>query len=305
MTGFALSAAFQSGRAVAAARRMAAPGQPTPVAEPEIGTLSEPAYATVMAEMTALVGEALGKTAAEQFPEMAQARVSALNRLSEGECAGLVRRMADLATWGGLRYATHYADVVLLVHKSDPSPGVEATRAVLHNLHRAMLIKDSVYVARTLTSPIRLAALGRRYGLDERRGDKLSLTPAVSSTLWGPVAPLARTGWGLGLIGRMMWLRNRDGWTKDAQSFREWYESGVVLPAIRGQFPDYWVAVRALEVPGHVRGFGEIWLARAADARRYIARLLDGDTQASLDTPLFATQDEARAWRLAQSAAPN
>jgi len=56
-------------------------------------------------------------------------------------------RIYDLIQWGGIRYAQRYAERVRRTFLADHEKhGFAATRAVVWNLAKLMLIKDEFYV---------------------------------------------------------------------------------------------------------------------------------------------------------------
>src|SRR5262249_48024123 len=66
----------------------------------------------------------------------------------------VVIRAYDCVIWGGFDYAKRYCDhLVAFFQRDSEAMGYRATRAVVWNLAKVMLIKDEVYVAAMLTNP--------------------------------------------------------------------------------------------------------------------------------------------------------
>ena len=104
-------------------------------------------------------------------------------RLGERTARDIVWRLYDLLEYGGAHaYAGYYLDLVEKIYARDNAQfDFAATKAVIWNLHKAMVIKDEVYVAHLLTSEEKTRRDHHRYHVDEERGDKISIT-----TLTGP-----------------------------------------------------------------------------------------------------------------------
>ena len=135
--------------------------------------------------------------------------------------------------WGGLPYARQYAEQVAAVYQKDaPDRRYAATRAVVHNLARAMLIKDPVFIAELATSPEKYARDRLKYNVNRANGDRIRYRH-----LWpcririGPWTLRRQTtfhSWQLQILKRSRWLRKVvPAWGAPERAFRRRYQQHV------------------------------------------------------------------------------
>ena len=111
---------------------------------------------------------------ASELRELAAATAEKLDAVEEKLCRSLVVRIYDCMRWGGMSYAKRYADQVVSVYEKDHAEqGYAATRAVIHNLAKSMLIKDAIFVAELSTSPEKYARDRRKYNVNPANGDRI------------------------------------------------------------------------------------------------------------------------------------
>ncbi|HUS46980.1 MAG TPA: 2-oxoacid:acceptor oxidoreductase family protein, partial [Phycisphaerae bacterium] len=128
-----------------------------------------------------------GQRLADELRELAASAVGATKGLEEPLHRAFVVRLYDCMRWGGVAYARRYADNVLSVYRKDSDEfGYAATRAVIHNLANAMLIKDMVFKAELATSPDKLARDREKYNIFPANGDRI-----LYRHLWHPKLRLA------------------------------------------------------------------------------------------------------------------
>jgi len=125
----------------------------------------------------------------------------------------IVVRLYDCMRWGGMDYAGQYADAIETTYAADDAKSdYPATRAVVHNLAAAMLIKDIFYTAELATSPEKYHRDREKYDVNPANGDSISYRHLVKFTLpmgfWKPTIDLAAPSWLLKIIKRMRWIRN-------------------------------------------------------------------------------------------------
>jgi indolepyruvate ferredoxin oxidoreductase len=203
--------------------------------------------------------------------------------------AEYARRVYDLIQFEDERYARVYADAVARVQAADRAEfGFEATKAVIWNLHKVMLIKDEVYVAHLLTSEEKRRRDRARYGVDPVRGDRIDyrhLTRPQITVFGRSVAfDIVTRDWMLEIVKRMRWLRRAlPDWHRPEREFRDWYLD--LLPRFAGVVGDaaaYEAFVRVLRLPEGVTGYREIRYPKLAAARRqaevWLAGLERGET---------------------------
>ncbi len=115
-----------------------------------------------------------GQAKADRLREMGTETVEAVESLGDQAKRDLIVRMYDCMRWGGLPYARRYVDPIQRVYAGDDAAaGYPATIGVIHNLAKAMLIKDSVFIAELSTSPEKYARDRKKYNISPANGDKI------------------------------------------------------------------------------------------------------------------------------------
>ncbi len=186
--------------------------------------------------------------------EIASELANALEPLGADAQKQAVIRTYDCLRWGGLKYARRYADRLLeLVAKDVPEHDYAITRAAVHNLANAMLIKDVVYIAELASSPEKYARDREKYNVNPANGDRIRYTHYFHETI-----PLGRfelhldrpmKPWMLKILKRMKWLRKLPGWYAQKRSFLTGYEKRLDQFA-PGTPDDYARQLRMLSSPG-------------------------------------------------------
>jgi len=183
-------------------------------------------------------------------------------------------RVYDLIQFEDAHYARRYVEWVEQTHALDRADrDFAATKAVIWNLHKVMLIKDEVYVAHLLTSPEKRRRDRARYQVDPERGDSLEYRHLnrPQFTLWGrDLAWDMRTrDWMLGIVKQMRWLRRAlPDWHRPEREFRDWYTG--LLPLFSRAALDtrrYDLFLRILKLPEAVTGYRDIRYPKMAAAR--------------------------------------
>ncbi len=115
-----------------------------------------------------------GHRLADELRELTADVVGATPALHPALHRALVVRLYDCMRWGGIPYARRYADHVRSIYAKDtPDQHHAATRAVLHTLADAMLIKDAVFTAELATSPEKYARDREKYNVNPANGDRI------------------------------------------------------------------------------------------------------------------------------------
>jgi indolepyruvate ferredoxin oxidoreductase len=192
----------------------------------------------------------------------------------------LVRRLHDLVQYEGTAYAEEYLERVERVHRRDSAAHAwQATRAVVHGLADAMVIKDEVYVAHLLTCEEKYERDRRRYRVDPSRGDRLvyrHLTRPHLRLFGRDVRPDLEVGDGLlRILARGRFLRRwlASWWHVEERGFRDWY-AGLVDRFAHRDAAEYRTWVELLRLPEQVRGYRAVRAPRMAAARRRAEELL-------------------------------
>jgi len=173
-----------------------------------------------------------GRELAESLRDLAAGLIDAVGQLDEETKSALVVRLYDCIRWGGIDYARQYADAVAAVYSRDSAEeGFAASRAVVHNLASAMLIKDPVFVAELATGPEKLARDREKYNVNPANGDRITYRHLIAAEL--PLgrrkfrAELAAPSWALSGLKRMRFLRKLPGWSAGARRFLADYRQAV------------------------------------------------------------------------------
>jgi indolepyruvate ferredoxin oxidoreductase len=201
-------------------------------------------------------------------------------RLGEQTERDLVWRLYDLLEYGGVgAYASSYLDLVERTYAKDSAEwGYAATKAVIWNLHKAMIIKDEVYVAHLLTSEEKTRRDQHRYHVDPKRGDKIvyhHLNRPEFNLLGRNIRfKLSPRKWQLNLLKHLRWLRRvMPQWHRREREFRDWYIRLVANFDYedRASYDRYVKALRCVE---DVRGYREVRYPKMDEARRKAEDLL-------------------------------
>jgi len=178
-----------------------------------------------------------GQRIADALKTLAERTLEALTGLPDAVKRDLVVRLYDCLRWGGIKYARRYADALGGVYDRDSAEeGYPATRAVVHNLARAMLIKDSVFIAELATSPEKYARDRVKYDVNPANGDRITyrhLLP-IRLRIGRRTLPLdlAVRDWAFKLLKRMRWLRKIvPGWHRNERRFLQRYEAHLTAYA--------------------------------------------------------------------------
>ncbi|MDX6645898.1 MAG: indolepyruvate ferredoxin oxidoreductase [Miltoncostaeaceae bacterium] len=167
----------------------------------------------------------------------------------------LAPRLPEILVWGGPRYADRYLGALERVAAAVPALLPHA----IHNLHRAMAIKDEVFVAHLLTSERKYARDRERFGIDPARGDRLSyvhLNRPAFDLLGRHVEFDMRTrDWMLRMVRRARVLRRlMPAWHRRERAFRDWYEQEALGAVCDGRLAGA-AAEEALRLPEQVTGY--------------------------------------------------
>jgi indolepyruvate ferredoxin oxidoreductase len=191
----------------------------------------------------------------------------------------IVWRLYDLLEYGGVNAcAPLYLDLVEKVYAKDSAQfGYAATKAAIWNLHKAMVIKDEIYVAHLLTSEEKTRRDQHRYHVDAERGDQIVYhhlnRPEFNFLGRDFRFKLSPKKWQLNLLKHLRWLRRvMPAWHRREREFRDWYISLVenFHYEDRESYDRY---VKALHCVEKVRGYREVRYPKMEEARREVEGL--------------------------------
>ncbi len=175
----------------------------------------------------------------------------------------------DLIQWGGLRYAQRYARRIRRVFLTDDEQhGFAATRVVVHQLAKLMLIKDEFYVAYLLTSFEKIRRDRQRYNVNPANGDRIRYRRVFHPRFFGRQFDIRVPHWSLYLLREMRWLRHIMPWfRREDRRLLRWYEGAVDEFAFADD-SEYQRQIDLLRCVEPVRGYAEYRWPKMEDARR-------------------------------------
>ena len=174
-----------------------------------------------------------GQELAQQLRELTAEAMGRARDLEEPLKRAMVVRMYDCMRWGGMAYARRYADQVRRVYEKDRAElHHAATRAVIHNLADAMLIKDGVFLAELATCREKFSRDRDKYNVNPANGDRIVYRylwhPTVRIGPWKVDVDFAARTWMLRCLKRMKFLRKLlHGWHAAERAFLARYEGWV------------------------------------------------------------------------------
>lgn len=230
-----------------------------------------------------------GERAAQGYRQLME-QVEKDLTLSPSDYRDLAVRVSDLVWFEDVGYAKKYVDQVKTIFARDSSDfNYEATRAVIWNLAKVMLIKDEVYVAHLLTSEEKLARDRERYDVDLSRGDKIHYShinrPRFDIGKFKIEFDIRTYNWQLNIMKRMKFLRKLlPEWHRPEKEFRDWYVG--ILGRFRFQNEvQYHIWLDILKAPASVTGYRHIRHPKQDAARKKVEGLFGSFNQASSPLP--------------------
>ena len=174
-----------------------------------------------------------GQKRVDELRRIAAEAIQAVSALDEAVKRDIVVRLYDCMRWGGIDYANRYAQAVTAVYAKDaPAHNYAATRAVAHNLAKAMLIKDGPFIAELATNPEKRARDREKYNVNTANGDRISYRHLLhwKWRIGGSECDFDLTvqPWQLKIFKRMRWLRPLlPGWHRQEKDFLKRYQALV------------------------------------------------------------------------------
>lgn len=234
----------------------------------------------------ALRGERPGAVGKRRLPDTKLARIykhmvfstlRACRELDRETMRDIAVRIYDLIQWGGVRYARRYVERIRRTFLADHEEhGFAATRAVVWNLAKLMLIKDEFYVAHLLTSYEKRRRDRQRYNVNPANGDRLRYRRTFHPRFFGHQFDLRVPHWSLYVLRNLRFLRKVIPlWRHHERRFLRWYE-GIVDDFSRAGGRDYPQFVEALQTVESARGYAEIRRPKMEAARSRADHLLAG-----------------------------
>ncbi len=237
----------------------------------------------------ALRGERPGAAGRRRLPDTKLARaykhmvfttLRACRELDRETMRDIAVRIYDLIQWGGLRYARRYVLRIRRTFLADnEAHRFAATRAVVWNLAKLMLIKDEFYVAHLLTSFEKRRRDRQRYNVNPANGDRIRYRRTFHPRFFGRQIDVHAPNWSLYVLRNLRFLRRViPRWRHEERRFLAWYERLVdgfnQFEAVNADHYDAYVdTLRTVE---SVTGYAEIRQPKMEAARSKAEQLLAG-----------------------------
>lgn len=231
-----------------------------------------------------------GKRAAADFERLSHTAVRQLKHLSEAAKYDLVARIYELVNYESIAYAKRYTDLLREVYQKDSSGrNYAATRAVIRNLAKLMLIKDEPYVAWLLTRPEKIERDIAKYNIDTANGDRLKYehytSPEIPLGPWRIRLKLRTSNWQLKLVAKARWVRLLPSWHRREKDFRQWYIDLLAQMDLGGDVAyQKWMTI--LNCPEQVTGYREIRYPKMLQAQAQVQELLQAVPKRAVNADL-------------------
>jgi len=212
---------------------------------------------------------------ARAYKHMVFTTLRACRELDRETMRDIAVRIYDLIQWGGVRCARRYVQRVRQVFLADEEAhGFTATRAVVWNLAKLMLIKDEFYVAAQLTSYEKLRRDRHRYNINPANGDRLRYRRTFHPRILGRQIDIRIPHASLYLLRNLRFLRRViPFWRYRERRFLRWYE-GLVDAFIHDGGAAYGAYLEALQTAESVTGYAEVRWPKMQAARAKTDHLL-------------------------------
>jgi len=202
------------------------------------------------------------------YKHLVYTTLRACRELDKETMRDIAIRIYDLIQWGGVRYAQKYVKRVRRVFLADnPDYGFAATRAVVWNLAKLMLIKDEFYVAHLLTSFEKRRRDRQRYNVNPANGDRIRYRRTFYPRFFGRRVRIRLPHWSLYIIRELRFLRHVMPWYhRQDRRFLSWYVQLVddFAYADEAEYRRYVEMLRCVE---DVSGYREVRLPKMEAAR--------------------------------------
>lgn len=212
---------------------------------------------------------------ARAYKHMTYTTLRACRELDRQTMREIAVRIYDLIQWGGVRYAQRYVDRVRRTFLADQERfGFRATKAVVWNLAKLMLIKDEFYVPHLLTSYEKLRRDRQRYNVNPANGDRIKYRRTFHPRFFGVKVDIHVPHWTLYIMRNLRFLRGvMPFYRRQERQLLAWYEQIVDSIELSNE-ATYPLWVEVLESVRDVNGYAEIRTPRMTSARSRAEQLM-------------------------------
>ena len=212
---------------------------------------------------------------ARTYKHLAFTTLRACRELDRETMDDIAVRIYDLIQWGGVRYARRYVERIRRTFLADREEnGFAATRAVVWNRARLMLIKDEFYVAHLLTSYEKLRRDRQRYNVNPANGDRIKYRRTFHPRLFGRKFDVRVPHWSLYILRSFKFMRHViPFYRREERQFLAWYEH--VVDSLQLTNPaTYPLWVDLLQSVRDVNGYAEYRTPRMQAARARVDQIM-------------------------------
>ncbi len=195
---------------------------------------------------------------ARGYKHLVYTTLRACRELDRETMRDIAVRIYDLIQWGGLRYARRYARQIRRVFLADHEKyGFAATRVVVAQLAKLMLVKDEFYVAHLLTSFEKIRRDRQRYNVNPANGDRIRYRRTFHPRFFGKQIDVRIPHWALYVVRELRWLRYvMPGFHRQDRRMLRWYER-IVAEFAYANDAEYQRQFDLLSCVEPVRGYAE------------------------------------------------
>ena len=195
----------------------------------------------------------------------------------------LAVRIYDLILYQNVKYADEYIQAVQEVYGRDKAErGYAATRAVIWNLAKLMIIKDVFYVSYLLTRYEKLKRDRQRYQVNVAGGDKIRYQRTFHPRIFGYRVDIRLPNIGNRVFARLKLMRVLTQRSRQEERvFLGWYR-GLVAGFGKDRRLSYEQEVAILEAVESVRGYAEIRSEAMAEAKAKVESITVGSAQKAI-----------------------
>ncbi|MBI4578937.1 MAG: 2-oxoacid:acceptor oxidoreductase family protein [Planctomycetes bacterium] len=212
---------------------------------------------------------------ARAYKHMVYTTLRACRELDRQTMRDIAIRIYDLIQWGGIRYAQRYVERVRRTFLADHEKhDFAATRAVVWNLAKLMLIKDEFYVPHLLTSYEKFRRDRQRYNVNPANGDRIKYRRTFHPRFFGRKFNLRVPHWTLYILRNLRFLRHvLPLYRREERQFLAWYER-IVDGLQLNDDATYSLWVELLQAVRTVNGYAEYRVPRMDAARARVDQLM-------------------------------
>jgi len=226
---------------------------------------------------------------AKAYKHMVYTTLRACRELDRELMRDIAIRIYDLIQWGGVRYARQYVQRIRCTFLADhESHNFQATRAVVGNLAKLMLIKDEFYVPYLLTSYEKLRRDRQIYNVNPANGDRIRYRRTFHPRFFGRQVDIRSPHWTLYLLRNLRFLRHVMPWYRyQDRKLLRWYKQVVddFTTIDDAHYEPYVEALRSVE---SITGYAEVRWPKIKAAQDRAMQILQSIRKPSMTTKRLA-----------------